>query len=330
MPARKVVDRLRAGELLLLDGATGSELQRRGLNLSTGAASGKLTAWSATANIDSPEIVRAVHEDYLHLGVDILTSNNFWTGRERLGLIGLGDRWEAYAQAAAEIAIEARDRVNPDAYVAAGIAPPYFRHEHPEFDGSRYSEDVQASYREQAELVAKLGVDLILAEYLTNVEDCAAAADASAEAGLPVFLGISTYLGAIDLEQLGRTLEGHPVDAILLMCTWPEEISSYLPGLRAVYDGPIGAYANIGYHANPKFGSTSEPHWHEITEDSERAYRPERYAEFAAEWVAAGAQIVGGCCGTTPEHIEALSPVLAAAGRASGSVGSDPIVTESG
>src|SRR5439155_24229130 len=106
------------------DGATGSELQRRGVYVSKGSAKGKLGPWSATANIDAPDVVRQAHEDYLRLGVDIITSNNFWTSRSRLGMVGLQDDWERITRTAGQIAVAARDAVNPNAYVAGGVAPP--------------------------------------------------------------------------------------------------------------------------------------------------------------------------------------------------------------
>src|SRR5579864_1503534 len=109
MPKRTITDRLQAGDMLLLDGATGSELGRRGVNVSKGSAEGKLGPWSATANIDAPNMVRQVHEDYLRLGADIITSNNFWTSRPRLAMVGLADQWEEYTRAGGELAIDARN-----------------------------------------------------------------------------------------------------------------------------------------------------------------------------------------------------------------------------
>ncbi len=88
MPERNITDRLAAGETLLLDGGTGSELQRRGADVLKGAT-GRLEAWSATANIEFADVVRQVHQDYLRVGADVITSNNFWTIPSRLKGIGL-------------------------------------------------------------------------------------------------------------------------------------------------------------------------------------------------------------------------------------------------
>ena len=76
MPKIKIMDKLSKGEMLLLDGGTGSELQRRGANVLKGATS-RLKAWSATANIEFSEVVQLVHIDYLRVGADIIISNIF-------------------------------------------------------------------------------------------------------------------------------------------------------------------------------------------------------------------------------------------------------------
>jgi S-methylmethionine-dependent homocysteine/selenocysteine methylase len=297
-----ITSRLAAGERLLLDGATGSELQRRGVNVSLGVtAEGGLGVWSAAALEDAPEVVRGVHEDYLREGADIITTNSFWTNRTRLGMIGRADKAPEYTRLAAEIAAEARDRLNPAAYVAGSMAPPGL-------DG-----DLRQEFREQSAVLADAGVDLLLLEYVGPVADCVAAVEAVAPTGLPVFLGIrhvrpdGTLQTGETTAQLAEALRGRRVDAILTMCSQPEAISATLPGLRRAFPGPIGAYANIGYNRAPQPPSYPERQWHVIETDD---YPPVRYAEFAREWLAMGAQIVGGCCATTPEHIAAVRPVV--------------------
>lgn len=102
---------------------------------------------------------------------------------------------------------------------------------------------------------------------------------------------------------------GLRVDALLLMCSPPAAISATLPKLRAAFDGPVGAYANIGYKraittSAPVYPET-QYHGIDIGENT-----PERYAEYGRDWRTMGAQIIGGCCGTTPAHIAVLAPVV--------------------
>ena len=87
MATHTIAQRLHNGDALLLDGGTGSELQRRGADVLKGAED-RLKAWSATANLEYADVVRQVHSDYLRVGADIITSNNFWTTPTRLDSIG--------------------------------------------------------------------------------------------------------------------------------------------------------------------------------------------------------------------------------------------------
>jgi len=277
-------ERLGAGERLLLDGATGSELQLRGVNVSKGVSAdgNRLGAWSATAMGDAPEIVQEVHEDYLKAGADILTTNSFWTNSFKLGLVGLADRAEAYTRLAGEIAIEARDRVKPDALVAGGMAPPHGGLEPVD------PVDLPREFAMQARALADAGVDLLLLEYIGYVPDCVAAVDAVAFTGLPLVLGLRhvTPQGGMQagesFEQLVTALGARQVDAILLMCTDPETTTFCLPRLREAFLGPIGAYANIGYGQADPAAKQPGQQFHKIeTGDC----TPERYAEYGRAWL---------------------------------------------
>ncbi len=292
-----IMARLNRGELLLMDGGTGSELQRRGVGVAREVQGGDIGAWSARALGEAPEVVREVHVDYLNVGADIIITNSFWSNSTRMSLDGIGEKWEEYTRLAGEIAVQARDDVNPDAYVAGGIAPP--GNGHP----SLFKE-----LREQAEVLARTGVDVILPEYVGSIEDCVNAVDACSEVGLPVFLGVKHVNERLsDPEALISGLDGHKVDAILAMCSAPEYISDRLPALRAAYDGITGGYANIGYEEEAHATSDSDQ---QIRTISWGENTPERYAEYGREWIDMGAQIMGGCCATGPEHIEALRPVV--------------------
>ena len=209
MPTRNIVDRLKGGEVLLMDGGTGSELQRRGVDVLKGAT-GVLKAWSATSNIENADVVQQVHQDYLRVGAEIIISNNFWTIPTAMERIGMRDQWKDYATAAAENAVKARAAGNPDAYVAGGIAAPTLHvrtgKAMPDID-QMGEEAFKRDYVEHAELLAEAGADVILAEYVGYIVDCVAAVDACAEAGLPVFLGVR-HIDRDGGMQYGESLEG--------------------------------------------------------------------------------------------------------------------------
>ena len=295
-------DCLAQGVRLVLDGATGSELQRRGVWVSHGATADKLGAWSATAMRDAPETVREVHEDYFKVGADIVTTNSFWTNSVKLGLVGLGDKAAEYTRRSGEIAVEARDRLRPQAYVAGGMAPPH---------GARVPVDPVDLPREfamQAHALKDAGVDVLLLEYIGSVNDVVAGIDAVAPAGLPVMIGLRhvTENGRLQhgesFGQLVAELGAREVAAILLMCSNPSDISASLPKLRKAFSGPIGAYPNIGYRRSAEAMEAGKQ-WHRLDTST---YMPANLAEDGALWLEMGAQIVGGCCATTPAHIGAL------------------------
>ena len=331
MPSQDIMERLGAGEVLLMDGATGSELQARGVEVLIGAARETLGPWSATANVDAPDVVQQVHADHLRCGAEIIISNNFWTGPSRMAYAGLADQWERYTRAGAQNAIKARDEMNPEAYVAGGIAPSatqrgdYIPPENHPLNPEDLSdvqilgeEAVRGEFADQAKVLAEVGVDLILPEFVGYIDDCVAAVDGCAETGLPVWLGVrninldGTMEFGESLRDLASVLRGHKVDMILLMCCPAESISAGLPILRDAFDGPVGAYPNVGYNPRGKFGA--------IRYDTGTEVFPmlgggttSKLAEFAREWIEMGAQVVGGCCGMGPEYTLAMRPVVDAA-----------------
>ena len=330
MPTRSILDRLGAGDVLLMDGGTGSELHRRGVNISRGATVEKrptappkyasrqvpgvnyrsvtgVGVWSAPANLEAPDVVRQVHEDYLKVGADIIITNTFYTTRAKLAEIGEQDRWEEYARRAVALAREARSGINPEAYLAGGFAPPF-------------TGNLREELESVATVLADAGVDCLLPEYFGGdtlhegpIQDCVTAVDACAGTGLPVFLGVcnvkddGTMLYGETFTELARALDGHKLNGIFLMCSLPPAVSACLPRLREAYAGPIGAYAELVYEENPKFGTSANEQFF-VIEGQE--YTPGRYAGFARDWKAMGAQVIGGCCGTGPEHIQAVRAAI--------------------
>ena len=310
-----IQDRLVRGGRLLLDGGTGSELQRRGVNVSKGSSvEGGLGAWSAPAVEEAPEVLRAIHEDYLRLGVDVVTANSYNTNRGQLHRVGLAHRMEELSRRAVEIAREARDQVAPDAGVAGSIAPTT---RFPTgWDPARVASTASLlrEWSDQVAVLREAEADLILIESMSAIFQLLPAVRAARGSGLPVWLGVhATIAGTMtsgeSMDELVRTLEadGLEVDAILLMCSAPAAITATLPKLREAFPGVTGAYANIGYRRGPVAAQYPETQYHviDIGENT-----PERYAEHGRAWRDLGAQVIGGCCATTPDHIAALRPVV--------------------
>ena len=290
MPRRNILDRLRAGDVLVHDGATGTELEARGIACAP-------PAWSAAANLEAPSALRTIQDDYLRAGADIITANNYCTGPSALNQIGEAARWREYSQAGLDIALSARDAINPNAYVAGGIST------YP-VPGSIFGQE----YTDRARLLADGGADFILAEYLPTVSDCVAAAEACADIDLPLFIGVGRLNrdGNLDdgtpPETLVSALQGYRVDGLLAMCTFPPAVSKWLPRLRDSFPGFIGAYAHGGWKEPDNTRWAEEPNF----DPGNPSYTPESYADYAHTWKEMGAQIIGGCCGTRPSHIAAL------------------------
>ena len=314
MPSQGIMDRLKQGEVLLMDGGTGSELQRRGAEVLIGATPDALGPWSATANVDAMDVVQQIHADYLRVGADILVSNNFWTGATRMATGGLEGRWRQYARAGGENAVKARDAMNTEAYVTAGMSTPWVA----QLQGNDESDvklmgksSLRDEFTEHSKAIAETGVDVMLPEYIGHVDECVAAVEGAVQTGLPVFLGIrqiradGTMASGETIQDLVAALKGSKVDAILLMCCDPPSVSAGLPKLRDAFDGVIGAYPNIGYQPLEGLKGADAGEIYGTVPHS-----PSQLAELAGEWVEMGAQIVGGCCATGPEHIMAMRDVV--------------------
>ena len=280
--------RLGDGEVIIMDGGTGTEIGRRGVPM------GPLT-WSAEALITSPETVRGVHEDYIRAGAEIIITNTFSTGRAMLERAGLGDRAVELNRLAVKLAQEARDSVASDRPVLIAGSMSTFPPQSdptviPSFDAAL------ADYREQSGILAEAGVDLIVAEMLIRTVDVRASVEAAVATGLPTWVGLSVksddgelFLGLRSRrgnERVPEAVEAaEGASALFIMHTLIEDTTQ---GLRE-----LGRYASVPIGAYPHAGGTDE-------------VSPEEYLECASEWVDLGARIIGGCCFTTPDHIRLL------------------------
>jgi homocysteine S-methyltransferase len=270
---------LRARRPLLLDGATGTELERRGVR-------SDLPLWSSWGLLEAPDAVRRIHLDYLQAGVDALTAATFRTHARSLAAGGVEGRAAELCALAVRLAREAAEAAGRDALVL-GSAAPLEDCYHPE---RVPGEDALArEHAQHARHLVRAGADAILVETINALREGVAAARAAREAG-------AELLVSFVCDRDGRLLSGEPlaeaIDAVACFapaavgvnCLPPDAVDACLPVLRRA-GLPFLVYANAGAP-----GTTT----------------PEAYAAAGLRWASAGAACIGGCCGTTPAHLRAL------------------------
>ncbi len=272
----------------------GTELDRRGAHT-------YLPLWSAWGLINSPDVVREIHRDYAVAGADILVTNTFRSTGRMIARAGL-DQGESTAldHLAVQLAREATVESGSHALVAGSIAPledcysPWLSP-----DPSTALEE----HRRQTRNLADARVDFILIETMPLILEAEAATVAALETGLEVAVGFvlgddGKLLSGESLEIAVNQITRQPVSAIFINCTPREVISRAIPILRNLTDLPIGAYANLG-NVDDSVGWEIDT---TVTADS--------YGTAALAWIEAGASIVGGCCGTTPNQIAGLRRMI--------------------
>jgi S-methylmethionine-dependent homocysteine/selenocysteine methylase len=283
------LERLHSGPPLLMDGATGTELERRGARC-------ELPLWSARALVEQPELVRRIHEDYVAAGAELLTANTFRTQRRVLSRAGLAERAAGLTGLAVEIA--RRVAAASDRPVGVlGSAPPLEDCFRPDLVPD--DPDLESEHAEHARHLAAAGVDAILVETMNSIRESRVALRAARATGLPALVSFVCWEGATLLSgeplrgALDAARELSPA-AVLVNCLPPGNVPPCLDALRQ--SGlPFGVYANLGAPVQDGlYGRTDD-------------CPPEAFAEHAADWLAAGASLVGGCCGTTPGHIAAVA-----------------------
>jgi S-methylmethionine-dependent homocysteine/selenocysteine methylase len=296
--------------ITLLDGGMGQELIRR-------SSRPAHPQWSAHVMIHEPEIVQAVHEDYLRAGARVLTLNTYASTPGRFAKFGMLENFVPLQRKAVDLVRAAQEATGIKATVA-GCLPPLVGSYHPELLPP--DADLLAEYRQIAEVEAD-HVDLFLCETMSKASEARMAATAAAETGKPVWVswtlsenlaedGTARLRSGETLTEAIAALEGLPVEALLVNCCPPESIDAGLPALLA--DGrPAGGYAN-GFTPIPqefKLGVTVDMLGRRTD------LGPEAYAGVAMGWIANGATIVGGCCEVGPAHIAEIARRLAEAGH---------------
>jgi len=283
------------GGVLVLDGPIGTQLAARGVDTSG-------TAWSAKANEHSPEAVAAIHRDYASAGASVHTANTFRT-RSR----NIGQRWREFTRRAVTLA---RSSVPVGHAVAGSIGPLadcYEPEKTPPPSVARHE------HRQMIEALAEEGCDLLLCETFANLQEASIATAEAVRTGLPTWVALTAgyrtdLLSAETMAEGAKRLVELGATAVLVNCTPAIVTKVYVDRLAQLQSSArIGAYANAG-DRQAGLGWYMHGSGEQATKDVESGKRRAaiRYADCAAEWIQAGATIVGGCCGTGPEHIEQI------------------------
>jgi methionine synthase I (cobalamin-dependent) len=278
---------------LLADGATGSNLFERGLQ--SGDAP---ELW----NCDHPERVAELQRAFVEAGADIILTNSFGGTRHRLKLHGAEDRVAELNEKAARIARAAADRADRVVLVAGSMGPtgeilaPL---------GPLGFDDAREAFAEQAAALARGGADLLWIETMSSIEETEAAVAGAQTTGLPMVATLSfdtngrTMMGVTPSELAGLHRK-HNLAACGSNCgTGPSELVACIVNLATASDpsAVLVAKANCGI---PQF----------VNGEIRFNGTPELMAQYACLSLDSGARIIGGCCGTTPEHVRIMRRAL--------------------
>jgi homocysteine S-methyltransferase len=283
--------------VLVCDGAMGTMLYGRGVFLNR---------CFDELNLTQPDLVSDVHQAYVRAGADVLETNTFGANRFKLGNFGLAEQVAAINRRGAELA---RRAAREGTFVAGSMGPLGVRIEP---WGRTGVDEAEAAFRDQASALAAGGVDLFILETFRDLQELGAAIRAvRAVSALPIVAEMTT-------EDDGNTLDGAPperfapeleragADVIGVNCSvGPAAMLETIERMARLTNARLAAQPNAGRPRDV---------------DGRNLYlcSPEYMASYARRFVAAGVRLVGGCCGTTPDHIKQIKAVVRAAAPARG------------
>lgn len=300
------MESVRRGEFVLMDGAMGTELERRGVPIE-GAG------WSALAVRDYGGVIREIHEDYIRAGARLHIINSFALARHVLEPLGLGHEFENLNRQAMILFNDAVTQlgVNRNTLWAAGSLSTFAANS----DRSLLpkGDALVSNYRDQAQILRDAGVDLFALEMLFDTRISQAMLKAVDGIGLPVILGFTCDWGqsgnfsvttaqgmgspVSPLEEvLPKVIDAVESNDVILsiMHTEADVTDAALEILHQCWDGPVAVYPNSGQFINLRM-------------QFDTVCGVDEYQQSANQWIDAGIQIIGGCCGIGPSHIERLA-----------------------
>ena len=288
MRAEELYERLEKG-VVLLDGATGSELRRRGMPVGVSTE-----LWA----LEHPEVILSLQREYVAAGSDIIYAPTFSANRLGLEMHGAADR---LAEINAGLVKLSKDAAGGRAWVAGDITT---TGKPLEPVGTLSYQALFDIYREQVKVLADAGADLLVAETMLSIDETACAVEAARSVcDLPILCTLTMeadghLLFGGTAAEAAETLQAVGACAVGLNCSvGPDQLEAVVAGIKAVASVPVIAKPNAGL---PVMDDKGVAHY---------SMDPRQFAEGMKRLVNAGAQIIGGCCGTSPEYIRALREV---------------------
>ena len=291
-------DRIAAGDIVVIDGGMGTELERRGVPMHA-------ETWAGAALIEHPDAVVDIHADFIRAGAEVIITNTFGASPHMLQAMGYGERAEEIIRGSVDLAKRARDRVGHDVAIAGSISTMTADGDLSR-PGDRHSDDeIADSLGRMARALADGGCDLIALEMMRDSRCAPIAMQSARETGLPVWLGLactrekdSGDLVAFDVpdnrfaDTLAATLPLEP-DLVCVMHSDVDVTGDAIDVVKEHWNGPLGVYPESGYF--------EKPHWNFVD-----VIAPDALVARAQTWASQGVTLFGGCCGLGPEHISAL------------------------
>jgi S-methylmethionine-dependent homocysteine/selenocysteine methylase len=296
-----IKQRLENNDIIILDGAIGAELEKKGAKMHKDLCCG-------TCSVESPDLVKKVHEEYILAGADIITTNTYATTPIAMKQYGFDNQISEFNKKSVQLAKEAVKNTNKDVAIAGSVST----------FGSLYKYGLEAmkpGFKEQLNILSNEGVDLIILEAMSSQADIVETIiECSSQTKLPVWLSISCVID----DNINKVMLGYN-DTVDTDTNIYEDFETSMDNFSKIHQGPIliahsdievtgqaikiakkkfkgvlGAYPNRGHY--------EKPHWKFVDNIT-----PSEYLEKARSWVEDGAQIVGGCCGVGVEEIKAIS-----------------------
>jgi homocysteine S-methyltransferase len=274
-------------KIIVADGAMGTMLYAKGIFINR---------CFDELNLSAPQLVKEIHQEYVKAGADVIETNTFGGNRVRLAAFGFAEKLEAINESGVRLA---REAAGEKAFVAGAIGPLGTQIEPL---GPMSFAEARAIFREQAEALVRAGIDLMVLETFYELPELREAISAAREVAGPEMVIVAQVTvnddGALrdgaSTETFTKSLDEWPVDVIGVNCSaGPKVVLETIEKMLSLTSKPLSAMPNAGLPA---------------TVEGRNIYlcSPEYMAQYSRRYLQAGVRVIGGCCGTTPEHIKTI------------------------